>query len=230
MKYSGRIAAILILLTTIVLWHIAYFVVSDPASYRFFIRSGLIRVDSLFTLLLLPLFWWMGKQYDEAKFHSDRDPLTTLYNRRYIFDVFPALIERANANNEEVRVFVVDIDRFKEINDTRGHEIGDAVIKDVAEGLLDNTERTDLVARWGGDEFLIIAARNRKDIVLTEWLDLDNFIAEASERMGMDLSLSIGMAVYPIHGLTADDLIRVADQNMYIRKHSRTEDVSMYQS
>lgn len=209
----------MVLVVAIVLaWHASYFLVNKQASSVFLFQEGMWKYDVLDIPLLLPVCWWIGRKYDEARFFSERDPLTSVYNRRFIFDVFPSVLEAANARNEEVRVFLLDVDDFKEINDHHGHEVGDAVIREVAFALVRHTRKTDLVSRWGGDEFLVIASRNRREVRQTGWLDVDLVLAEATREVGLSLSISVGVATYPMNGVFPDALIKAADVNMYERK------------
>lgn len=218
MRYSGRIITPLIAVFIIVAWHVSYFLIDKNAAYMFLIQNGFVKYDFIYTPLILPFFWWIGKKYDEAKFYSERDPLTSLYNRRFVFNVFPDLLEKADKDTKKLSVFVVDIDNFKEINDTYGHEIGDAVIQCVSNSLLQNTSRSDLVARWGGDEFLVITFNIWHGSCMSFLLDIDKNFREQYGVLETNISVSIGNSVYPENAKVPNDLIRIADERMYALK------------
>jgi len=222
-KHFGRIFTPLIAIIVIVAWHASYFLINKNASYIFLIKHDFLKYDFIYTPLILPFFWWMGKKYDEAKFYSDRDPLTSLHNRRFIFEVLPALLEKADKNKEKLSVFVVDIDNFKKINDTYGHEVGDAVLRDVSHSLLKNARRRDLIARWGGDEFLVIMPHTKHESKshLSSWDDIDKNLKAYCGDSVINISVSIGNSIYPENGKSPNDLIRIADQRMYALKSAK---------
>lgn len=227
MRYFGRIVTPLIAIFIIAAWHSSYFLIAKNASYIFFIQNGFLKYDFIYAPLILPFFWWVGKKYDEAKFYSERDPLTSLYNRRFVFKVFPDLLEKVDKTTEKLRVFVVDIDNFKEINDTYGHEIGDAVIQCVANSLLQNTSQSDLVARWGGDEFLVLTFNTWHESNTSLLADIDKNFREPSGGIGINISVSIGNSVYPDNARVPNDLIRIADERMYALKLAKKGDTEV---
>lgn len=136
MKYTGRIGGIIFTFANALLGYILH-----PQTTL----SELLLV----TIGNLVLCSWLGKKYDEAKFYSEKDPLTEVYNRRFIIKSFPKILNKVNRNNENLSLFVIDIDDFKKINDTYGHEIGDSVIRGIAKAFLNNTRRTDVIALLG---------------------------------------------------------------------------------
>ncbi|XFO67319.1 hypothetical protein SPSIL_035140 [Sporomusa silvacetica DSM 10669] len=101
--------------------------------------------------------WWMGKQYDRAKFYSEKDSLTGLYNRRYVDKVISSLLIQMNRKNAKLSICILDCDNFKYINDKYGHDKGDFVLQEFSRVLVATNKKSNIVARWGGDEFLIIA-------------------------------------------------------------------------
>lgn len=150
-----------------------------------------------------------------------RDPLTNLYNRRYLQEALPQEIALANRRGYPISFLLLDIDHFKEINDQYGHGFGDAVLKKLAEQLLTFTRQGDLVVRQGGEEFLIVlldaplkAARERAD-------DLRRRIETIPfhhNGQAVNVTLSIGLATYPVHGTEASEVLRLADQALYQAK------------
>jgi diguanylate cyclase (GGDEF)-like protein len=221
MKYFGRIFTVFITIVMIVGWHASYFLIDKNESYRFLITNGFMKYDFIYTPLLLPFFWWLGKKYDEAKFYSEKDALTEVYNRRFVLKIFPNLLEQADRNKEKLSVFVVDIDNFKKINDTYGHDVGDAVIRGISDSLLKNTRKSDLVTRWGGDEFLVIMPHSDEMCPSLLLQHMDKDLKDSSNRLGINISVSIGKSTYPENAIRLDDLIRFADKSMYELKSAK---------
>ena len=88
--------------------------------------------------------------------HANKDPLTGMYNRRYFHNFSQKLMALGMRNNSDISLLMIDIDKFKNINDTYGHDIGDAAIKHLANEIMDSTRQSDLQARFGGEEFIIM--------------------------------------------------------------------------
>jgi diguanylate cyclase (GGDEF)-like protein len=151
---------------------------------------------------------------------SIRDPLTGLYNRRHFKEKVRDEIARASRHDETMAVLLCDLDRFKQINDTRGHQVGDAVLRSVATTICGATRGTDLHFRWGGDEIVVILSKTSEEGVLVVAERIRQAIAVYAESSGFDLDASIGIALYPQHGTHEDELVRAADLAMYVAKKS----------
>ncbi len=154
-------------------------------------------------------------------FHANHDPLTGLANRaRFLERLHEALIN-ADRDNTRVAVLLLDLDRFKNINDSLGHHAGDQLLKMVAQRLLKCVRETDTVARLGGDEFVLILTR-LKSLTSAEHL-ADNIIKEISRTYRIDQhtiksGASLGIALYPQDGKEPADLLQKADLAMYRAK------------
>ena len=153
-----------------------------------------------------------------------RDPLTALYNRRYLDDSFARELKRAERRNSSLAVIMIDIDHFKVFNDTYGHDAGDHVIKKFA-GLLSKTVREeDISCRYGGEEFTLVL--NEIDTAVT--VKRAEALLEATRALELQLNnqslgqitVSLGIAMYPQHGSTQQGLIKAADQALYVAKES----------
>jgi diguanylate cyclase (GGDEF)-like protein/putative nucleotidyltransferase with HDIG domain len=147
-----------------------------------------------------------------------RDPLTGLLNRRGFEEAFDAELERARRAGSSLSVVVGDLDRFKRVNDALGHPAGDAALVRSARILTSGKRRFDSAARIGGDEFALLAADSDDHgaYVLAERVRgvlNDEF---ASDRQ--PLTISFGVATFPLHGQSADSLLRAADQALYAAK------------
>ncbi|MGZ4958697.1 MAG: sensor domain-containing diguanylate cyclase [Methylomonas sp.] len=152
-----------------------------------------------------------------------RDPLTGLYNRRYLDETLNRELARAAREGQPISIFMGDIDYFKQLNDTYGHQAGDGVLKALGKVLREHARTSDIPCRYGGEEFVVIlpdmpleAARERADLVRQNFSALCFTFGDTQ----VGSTLSIGVSVYPDHGTTADELIGSADQALYEAKQT----------
>lgn len=154
------------------------------------------------------------------------DQLTGLPNRRLLEDRLSQAQIKADRNNTQFSVFLVDMDGFKLINDQHGHHVGDEVLIYIAQQLDDKTRSTDTIARIGGDEFLIVTPEivdedeaGRKSGQIYHLVNTTLVI----DGIELELKGSIGVAIYPRDGTDIDELLKFADKNMYKVKNARKE-------
>jgi len=158
------------------------------------------------------------------------DPLTQLPNRALFDDRLQQSLARARREQGMLALCFVDLDKFKEVNDRYGHAAGDLCLKKVAELLLYSVRETDTVARLGGDEFVIIMdAVTEQSAVLNTLQHLliklqQHFLFEQHR---LQLSASIGIALFPLHGQDQVSLLAAADRAMYKAKHAGGHQLSM---
>jgi diguanylate cyclase (GGDEF)-like protein len=145
-----------------------------------------------------------------------RDHLTGLLNRQYFNDRVQEEIDRTARNGHILALLLCDLDHFKVVNDTHGHQAGDEILKAVAKSIENSIRGIDLAFRWGGDEIVVILSNTSRDGVLVAAERMRNGIRRISEVAPLDIS--IGAALYPEHGRHVDDLIRLADRALYIAK------------
>ena len=167
------------------------------------------------------------RRYSEMRLNmlANHDPLTGLPNRSYFQDFLNHALAQAQREKSQVSLLFIDLDRFKHINDSQGHEVGDQVLRIVASRLSDQLRADDFVARLGGDEFAVIlthppASRGASRVARK----LNQVLAE-SFRLGSRryaIGASIGISVYPDDGTDANTLLRQADLAMYQAKHRRS--------
>ncbi|MCG5500770.1 GGDEF domain-containing response regulator [Ectothiorhodospira lacustris] len=161
---------------------------------------------------------------------ANRDPLTGLYNRRYLADAGGMLFDAATRTGHGLAVILMDLDHFKSVNDRFGHFGGDEVLRKVAHHLTDITRSSDIVARYGGEEFCVVAQDmdNRKARVLAEKLRAGIAgLCLTIKGQAVPLSASLGMAVHLGSGL--EDMLTRADRLLYEAKSSGRDQVRMEQ-
>jgi diguanylate cyclase (GGDEF)-like protein/PAS domain S-box-containing protein len=160
------------------------------------------------------------------RFEAEHDPLTKLLNRRAGKRCMVTLMEQSLQLNNRCAILLIDLDRFKAINDTHGHEVGDLVLIEVANRLLDTLRREDLVIRWGGDEFLVMLQQGHGS------LKVDPVASKVIQRLCEEIDLgedrlacvgaSIGIALFPDHSSNMEHLVELADSAMYrVKQHGR---------
>jgi len=161
------------------------------------------------------------------KQEASHDSLTGLANRRLFYDRLQQAIHHARRYNCKVGVLFLDLDRFKEINDTHGHHVGDAVLTEVARRLSRSVRESDSIARIGGDEFVVLldTVCGREDC-LAAAINIERTLAEGSSFYGLavNITASIGQALFPDDGEDEDALIRAADAAMYRLKSGAGSD------
>lgn len=149
------------------------------------------------------------------------DPLTGLYNRRYLQDFVERELGRARRGEFKVVFAMMDIDHFKSINDTYGHDVGDTVLRTLGAVLRAQVRREDLPFRYGGEEFLLVMPCTTVDGVFSRIEGLHAQIARQpveGTSPPISITLSIGVAVFPAHGDSANVVIRKADAALYLAK------------
>jgi len=158
----------------------------------------------------------------ELRYLSNHDPLTGLYNRRALRKQLTEELHRADRYKHALSVFMLDIDYFKPINDTLGHQAGDKILSSLAKMLESSVRITDYASRYGGEEFVVLLPETSltKATELAERLRIE--IAEHSISIGdnkeHNITVSIGVSTYPEHGDSGEDLLNAADSAMYTAK------------
>jgi diguanylate cyclase (GGDEF)-like protein len=153
---------------------------------------------------------------------SNTDPLTGVLNRRGFFDAIKPLSHLAQRNGSDIAILMIDIDHFKKINDTHGHQFGDAVLRYVAETLMKNIRTSDLLGRYGGEEFIIILSSVTRE-ALFDVAEKLRAAVEADNRDNGNVTISVGAAIstigFPVEG-EMERLIRDADTLLLKAKSS----------
>jgi diguanylate cyclase (GGDEF)-like protein len=148
---------------------------------------------------------------------AELDGLTAVANRRTFETVLERELNRAQRTGGEVGLILVDVDRFKELNDTHGHQAGDELLRNVGRLLVENSRDFDTAARYGGDEFALILPGSSA----ADGLDVAERIrALLAELDGSPATLSMGVASFPFHAHDASSLVQAADEALYESKHA----------
>lgn len=162
--------------------------------------------------------------YEKTRDLSNTDELTALANRRHFQGILKREVDQAKRYSTTFSLIMVDVDHFKQYNDTHGHLAGDLVLKRVANLLLQNTRGIDLVARFGGEEFVILLPRTDEKGALATAEKLRQCVHDEvmtgmaeSQPLGR-ITLSLGIAIYPLHSKDVFDLLNMADQALYQAK------------
>ncbi len=155
---------------------------------------------------------------EKLRTQSLRDPLTGLYNRRYIEDALERFISLGERTGQPTSVLMIDLDNFKKLNDVHGHAMGDAVLRDVASQLVGALRPSDVVARFGGEELLVILPGCDQDSAVVKADVLRERIEALSETHGASVSASFGVASVPESATGMGDVIPLADAALYQAK------------
>jgi diguanylate cyclase (GGDEF)-like protein len=143
---------------------------------------------------------------DKLRQQSMRDPLTQLFNRRYLQETLEREISRARRNKQEMCCLVIDIDHFKKFNDTYGHDGGDALLVNFAKMLAQNVRNEDIVCRYGGEEFVVILPGTNAEGGMARANILRTLASEMTvvidKKTVANITFSAGMSVFPQHGDT----------------------------
>ena len=167
----------------------------------------------------------------QLAFMATHDPLTGLPNRMLFNDRLTVALAYAQRNRQKLTVMLLDLDSFKQINDTLGHSVGDQLLQAVGDRLKGSLRKTDTVARMGGDEFLLLLPQiaRAEDAATVAQHIMKTFQAPFSlEERELCITASIGIAIYPDDGEDVDTLLRNADKAMYRAKQKGRNNYQRY--
>lgn len=226
----------MLLATAIICWLLAIHWLSYPALHfsSDWLVPGFLIGTTLVLLLYLTLISAVLLQFQKRLLDAEQhaldmayhDPLTGLNNKRYMTTLFDQALILATRPHQMLAVIYIDLDNFKPINDSAGHMVGDEVLKVIAKRLLDNTRSTDICARIGGDEFVVIATQleNSEHANQIAAKILHQCCADIPiDHQHYHLGASIGVSIYPTHGSDLGQLLQFADTAMYeVKKNGKS--------
>lgn len=166
------------------------------------------------------------KESERLNHLAHYDQLTQIPNRYLLLDRLTHLIAQSARERSSFALLYIDLDKFKTINDAKGHAFGDQVLIETARRLKQSIRNSDTIARIGGDEFVLLLEKtsNKSDIsAMVDSLTDDLSSAVTINGEAFEISCSVGVAIYPDEGTTTDALLAVADKAMYKAKHESRE-------
>ncbi len=168
---------------------------------------------------------------DTLRFQALRDPLTDLFNRRYMEETLEREVSRAVRKATPLAVIMLDLDNFKTFNDTHGHHAGDAVLREVARFLGSHVRGEDVACRYGGEEFTLILPGASRHVAERRARQIMLGLRELPVRLGLQtlpaVTASFGIAVFPDNGVTATDLVLAADAALYQAKSAGRDCIAL---
>ena len=202
--------------------------ISNNISALFFILTvgGLVVMAASLRQRYLDQIDWHTQQLVESEARlrelSVRDPLTGLFNRRYLEEVLALEMIRAVRKQFQIGIIMADVDHFKRFNDTHGHAAGDAVLVQVGNILRTHVRSSDVTCRYGGEEFILILPEASREITQmhAEQMreDVRHLHVEFEGQTLEAVTLSLGIAIFPEHGLSYDEILGAADAALYRAK------------
>jgi diguanylate cyclase (GGDEF)-like protein len=172
---------------------------------------------------------------EELKKLTITDSLTGLLNRRYLYERLKDEVARSERYNHHLSLLMLDLDGFKSCNDTFGHLFGDKMLKDIADALQNTVRSMDIVARYGGDEFMVILPETAEELAIDISERLRSNVAkkailppEAANKVLHPLTVSIGIVCYPDHGKTIELLLENVDKALYRAKNRGKDRIEVF--
>jgi diguanylate cyclase (GGDEF)-like protein len=162
---------------------------------------------------------------------ATRDSLTGLYNRRYFNETIERELARAKRENYPISVMIMDIDLFKQINDSYGHAFGDEALKILSSLINVNIRAGDIAYRYGGDEFVVVLPGAEIEIAIHRAeMVCQTFTTALIRDDGKELAatISVGVSIYPMHGDNVKDILRCADSALYQAKQGGRNQVRVW--
>lgn len=170
---------------------------------------------------------------EKLQIEATHDPLTNLFNRRYLNEALTRELHRVVRENISLCLVMLDLDDFKKFNDTYGHEAGDEILKHISKLLMAHLRGSDLACRFGGEEFVLVFNNTSIDKLMPYLEDLREEIEKAVinfHNEPLRITVSIGVAQAPDHGTNVDDIIRSADTALYSAKRAGRNTIKTTQS
>lgn len=176
--------------------------------------------QTIFFLIFVYVLLALKKSQSRLRILSKTDPLTELANGRYFFETVNSEIQRALRYKHPFTIVYLDVDNFKSVNDTLGHNAGDALLREISSKVNSTVRNTDTMARLGGDEFAILLPETSSDNAKGAINRIQNSLSQIKASNGTQITFSIGVITNNFRPCTFDEIIMAADGLMYEAKHS----------
>lgn len=188
----------------------------------------ILAIIAIFVVAYIVKYIIKSRDFERQYKLATTDGLTELYNHRYFQDQMRRQIAQCQRYQNQFSMIIIDIDHFKSFNDTYGHQAGDAVLKQVAQTLKNNSRSTDIVCRYGGEEMSIILTNTDKEEALIKAHKVCDAVAGRAFRLNaahtVNVTISVGVSTFPEDGETPQQIIEIADQGLYYAKeHGRNQ-------
>jgi diguanylate cyclase (GGDEF)-like protein len=158
--------------------------------------------------------------------------LTSLYNRRYLEEFLLKQIHQSERMKHPIAILMLDIDHFKMINDVHGYDAGDVALKHLTQLIENDIRPGDLAARYGGEEFIIVLYNTDEKTAMLRADEIRKAVSLLHIKFGAQetgqITVSIGVALYPMHGRTSAELIEAADKALYVAKNTGRNKVVLF--
>ena len=214
--------------------------VTENENYaRHTVHLGISTLLTVGGILFIFFYWLVGRigrhiEHSEIALHdlATHDGLTGLYNHRTFYTILNDRIKHANRYKHNVSLIMLDIDHFKGVNDTYGHQAGDRILRGLSDRLMERVRSTDSVCRYGGEEIMVILPETELHHAQEIAEDLRLLIEKDTFDIGNDqninITVSIGVTTYPEHAKEIPSLVSHADTALYHAKKSGRNQVCMY--
>lgn len=227
---DGRVVAHMILLNNVSQ--------EESTAYKAVLIGSVIALCAGLALFIF-FYWLVGrigkrieKNEEELRNMAIRDGLTGLYNHKYFYTLLENEIIRSKRYERNISVLLLDIDHFKNVNDTYGHRAGDTILHDLSERLVNRVRLSDTVCRYGGEEITIILPETDTDAAKNIAEDLRIAIEqkqfEIEDGRSIPITVSIGLSTYPLHAQELADIVSKADSALYKAKQNGRNKVCVY--
>lgn len=169
---------------------------------------------------------------ENLSYQSVRDPLTSLYNRRYLEEFLLKQIHQSERTKNPIAILMLDLDHFKRINDVHGHDAGDLILKQLAQLFVKEIRQGDLAARYGGEEFIIVLYDTDIKSAMKRANNIRQAVSLLHVKFGAqetgEITVSIGVSGYPQDGRASAELIEAADKALYVAKNTGRNKVVLF--
>ena len=193
------------------------------------VKDKIFNIDSFKTSKGMTIY--VAKEINSSEglyFKANYDMLTKLPNRNLLNDRFNLLLSQSKRTNTKLAVLFIDLDGFKKINDNYGHNAGDLLLKEISQRLKQSIRDSDTIARWGGDEFIIllnnVGDKDNINIFVNRMIDDCSKPIMLDNNIEVSISSSIGVSIYPNNADNKIELLELADSAMYKAKNNKDID------